>query len=277
MTDSYAAYCVLDSDGEIPEDVAGLYACDVRNLPYGGIGVAASVLTRSIDNLVARAVEHEKVVERLMKMHTVLPMRFPSVFGSREAVLAMLEQHYGDFRGDLQRLRNQVEFGIRVVRPIAGLDFGLRISDCGFVPQGESAFQLGGCRGPEAPGKLYMQERYRRHKHRQRLSEQAAQFGHKLDAALSEFASEKRLRSLATDRFVFDGVYLVDNYRRVDFRRAFTGVKCSEPDFKYLFSGPWPPYNFITMPAAETTEPARGAVAAALAGCLGSAGDGAGA
>lgn len=277
MTDPYAAYCVLDSDGEIMEDVAGLYACDVRNLPYGGIGVAASVLTRPIDNLVARAVEHEKVVERLMRMHTVLPMRFPTVFGSREAVLAMLEQRCGDFREDLQRLHHQVEFGIRVIRPAGALDFGFRIGDCGFASQRESAIQPGGCRGPEPPGKRYMQERYRRHKHRQRLLEQAAQFGRKLDAALSVFAGEKRLRSLATDRFVFDGVYLVDKDRRVDFRRAFRRVMRSEPDFKYLFSGPWPAYNFITMPAVETTEPARGAVAVASVGCLGSAGRGAGA
>jgi len=117
-----------------------------------------------------------------------------------------------------------------------------------------------------------MQERYRRHTHHQMLSEQTARFGRKLDAALSEFAGEKRLRSLAADRFVFDGVYLVDKNRQVDFRRAFMNVKNSEPAFRYLFSGPWPPYNFVTMPATEMTGPASGAVVATLVECLGSVG-----
>jgi len=274
MTDSYAAYCVLDSDGEITEDIAGLYACDVWNLSYRGIGVAASLLTRPIDGVVTRAVEHEKVVERLMRTHTVLPMRFPTVFGSRQAVLAMLERHYSGFRDDLQRLRNQEEFGVRVVRATAGLDCGLRISDFGFAPPGEPAIrnsqppiQPGGFPSPEAPGRLFMQERYRRHRHRQEMSEQAAQFGRKLDAALSEFAGERHLRNPSADHFVFDGVYLVDRSRRADFHRAFADVRSSEPCFRYLFSGPWPPYNFVTMPALETTQSAGGAVAAAPAGC----------
>jgi len=275
MTELYVAYCVLDSDGAITEEIAGLHACAVRNLPYGGIGVVTSASTRPIDDLVTGAVEHERVVERLMQMHTVLPMRFPTIFDSRQAALAMMERHYSGFRDDLQRLHNQEEFGVRVIWP-ADLDFGFQISDRGFVSREESAIRLGDSSSPEAPGKLYMQERHRRHKHHQMLSEQAAQFGRKLDAALSEFASEKHLRSLATDRFVFDGVYLVNKNRQVGFRRAFVDAKSSEPGFRYLFSGPWPPYNFVTMPAEQTTGSARRVVAVAAAECLGSVGGAAG-
>jgi len=268
MTDSYAAYCVLDSGGEIAGDLAGLHACDVWNLSYRGMGVAVSILTKPIDDVVTGAIEHEKVVERLMQTHAVAPMRFPTIFGSGEAILAMLERHYSGFQDDLRRLRDRVEFGVRVLWP-ASSDFGLRTSDCGFVSLDQSAIRLGGSLGSETPGKLYMQERYRRHKHHQMLSDRAARFGRKLDAALSASAGEKRLRGFATDRFVFDGIYLVDKNRQVCFRGAFVDARSSEPGFRYLFSGPWPPYDFVTMPVMEMAGPANGTVVPAPVECPG--------
>jgi hypothetical protein len=90
-----------------------------------------------------------------------------------------------------------------------------------------------------------MRERYRQYQGRQALSEQAAQFGCKLDAVLSEFATAKRLRRVTTDTFAFDGVYLIDKDMEAGFRRAFVAAKGSEPCFGYLLSGPWPPYNFV--------------------------------
>jgi hypothetical protein len=242
-TESYATYCIIDSDREIPDGIVGLYARPAWNVPYRGIGVVTSTLTAPVRDVVAGAVEHETVVERLMQTYTVLPMRFPTAFGSREAVLAMMEQHYGDFRENLHRLRDQVEFGVRVIWPDAMLrtDEGGAAATCGSERPAPHHV--------ESSGKLYMQERFRRHKCRNALRDQAAQFGRRLDAALSEFATAKRLRSPTTDSFAFDGVYLVRKDKGVDFRHAFADAKSSEPGLRYLLSGPWPPYNFITAPA----------------------------
>lgn len=264
MTESYAAYCVIDSACELIEGVAGLHGCRVRNLAYREIGVAASPLSQPIDDVVAKALEHETVVERLMRTHTVLPMRFPAVFASREAVLAMAAQHYDDFQENLRRLRGQVEFGIRVLWPRAILK----------ARQEESLATSGSrCRtsqGATPTGRLYMLERYRQHKDRQALSEQAARFGLGLDAALEEFATAKRIRSFTPDSFAFTGVYLVSRDKEADFRRAFLKAKSAEPDFRYLFSGPWPPYNFITVrPERQTAAPANRTVATDLVECLG--------
>jgi hypothetical protein len=239
MTVSYATYCIIDSNGCVPESITGLQAGAVCNLPYEAIGAAVSVLTESIQDVVAGAVEHEAVVERLMQTHTVLPMRFPTVFASQEAVLAMMSQHYDSFREDLHRLHNHVEFGVRVLWP-RGKGFSpLRLRHSSGAVPGRDALAT-------MTGKQYIQEQYRRYKDRQALGEQAAQFGHGLDAALSVLATAKRLRTVATGAFAFDGVYLVDKDKGAGFRLAFADVKRSEPGFEYLLSGPWPPYNFVT-------------------------------
>lgn len=256
MTVSHATYGIIDSDCELPEGIAGLHAGTVSNLPYRGIGVAVSLLAGPIQDVVAGAVEHEAVVERLMQTHTVLPMRFPTVFTSQEAVLAMLSRRHEGFREDLHRLYNRVEFGVRVLWSAANYPGEKR---------GHSVFSaaraVGSARQPEEEkvecplfppvsgkslGTQYLLDRYRQYQCRRTLAEQAAQFGRRLDAALSELATAKRLRKVATDAFAFDGVYLVNKDQGAAFRRAFTDAKRSEPDFEYLLSGPWPPYNFVT-------------------------------
>ena len=44
-----------------------------------------------------------------------------------------------------------------------------------------------------------------------------------------------------------NAVYLVENDREGDFREAFENVKRTHPHLKYLFSGPWPAYNFVVL------------------------------
>jgi len=230
MTASYATYGIIDSEDSVPAGIAGLHASVVWNLPYRGIGVVVSLLAGPVQDIVAGAVQHEAVVERLMRAHTVLPMRFPTVLAGQEAILAMMSQHYDGFQENLRRLRNQVEFGIRVLWPAA---------HCPAAPLRAQVSH-------ESSGKQYMRERYRQYQCRQVLSEQADQFGRKLDAALSEFVTAKRLRKTAADAFAFDGVYLVNRDKGAAFRRAFAEARGSEPDFEYLLSGPWPPYSFVT-------------------------------
>jgi hypothetical protein len=197
-------------------------------------------------------------------------MRFPTVFTGPEAVLAMLSQHHDRFREGLQRLHHQVEFGVKVLWPRGegvppSCDAGLPSTGPGEAlpalrPHGVS--NAGSCVGEPQDarvtkeqgrdaratmsGRQYIQERYRRYQDRQALGEQAAQFGHGLDAALSTLATAKRLRKVVANAFAFDGVYLVDKDKGADFRRAFAEARRSEPGFYYLLSGPWPPYHFVT-------------------------------
>jgi hypothetical protein len=265
MTISYATYCIIDSDCEMPEGIAGLQAGAVWNLPYRQIGVVASVLTAPIHDIVAGAVEHEAVVERLMRTFTVLPMRFPTIFAGPEAVLGMVARHYDGFREDLRRLHNHVEFGLRVLWPSGATG-----------TEGAETLAGHGCEGPtqdtvKSSGTLYLQQRCRQHVGRRAQWERAARLAHDLDLALSVLATEKRLRRLTAEGFAFDGVYLVNKDEEAGFRRAFAAARSMEPDFRYLFSGPWPPYNFVTMPGAskQRAVPATGAVANDLIRYLG--------
>lgn len=230
MTESYTIYGIVDSDRPAPEGIVGLHGGAVTNLPYRGIGAAVSALPGPVGDIATGAVRHEAVVERLMETHTVLPMRFPTVFGSPDAVVAMMARHYDSFHKSLCRLHGRVEFSVKVLCPDRSLP--------------ESAHPCDRERRPTS-GRQYMQERYRQHKGRQVRQEQAAQWGIIFHASLGEWVAAKKVGTLVTDRLAFDGIYLVDMARQGDFRRAFANLVGEEPDLQYLLSGPWPPYSFI--------------------------------
>ena len=229
MTQSYAIYCIIDSNGPVPPGIVGSHAHAVSNLPYRDIGAVVGSPASPTRDVVVEAIEHEAVIERLMQTHTVLPMRFPTVFSCREAVLGMMACRYDTFRADLHRLAGCVEFGIRVLWPAA---------------ENEPPVEVTPLHG--SSGRSYMQERYSQHKNRQARCERASQFGCKLDAALSVCARSKRLRSVAVGSLAFDGAYLVEKDKQTDFHQAFMDARASELGFKYLLSGPWPAYNFVT-------------------------------
>jgi hypothetical protein len=69
-----------------------------------------------------------------------------------------------------------------------------------------------------------------------------------MDIFFSKFAAEKKLKRLKTENLLLDAVYLVERDRQNDFKEAFEHIKGPHTDFKFLFSGPWPPYNFVVLP-----------------------------
>ncbi|MCJ7788781.1 MAG: GvpL/GvpF family gas vesicle protein, partial [Candidatus Atribacteria bacterium] len=50
-----------------------------------------------------------------------------------------------------------------------------------------------------------------------------------------------------TENLLLDAVYLVEKDKQNDFREAFEHIKSGPPGLKYLFSGPWPAYNFVIL------------------------------
>ena len=109
-------YGIIDFNGEMVEAITGLNGASIYNIPYRDIGALASDLNTPIRNTDEdRVLEHEMALEKIMKNLTVLPMRFLTVFDKKDDVISVLNAHYKDFREDLDRLHDKVEFGIKVI------------------------------------------------------------------------------------------------------------------------------------------------------------------
>ena len=111
-------YGIIDSNRAPDDPMTGLEGAPVHILPHRNLGVLISDFPAWIRNATKdRAIAHERVVERFMADFTVLPFRFLTLFAKKEDVRAMMNDRYGDFKDNLERLRGKAEFGIKVIWP----------------------------------------------------------------------------------------------------------------------------------------------------------------
>ena len=234
-------YGIIDSNDGIGESTCGLEKANVYNIPYRDIGVVASDLIGPMpdvteDNILA----HEDVVESLMENFTVLPVRFHTVFDAKENILSMMGDYYTDFKDNLNRLRNKVEFGIKVIWPAEKIKE--HITSCYWKSGRKEVVS------DDSPIKRFIREKFEKYKIDKEFTEKANRLVTTIDIFLGKSAAEKKLEKLETENLLLDGVYLVEKDKQSNFKEAFEHIRSARTDLRYLFSGPWPPYNFVILP-----------------------------
>ncbi|MBI5182932.1 MAG: GvpL/GvpF family gas vesicle protein [Nitrospinae bacterium] len=231
-------YAIIDSNDKIRKAIKGLEKASVYNIPYRDIGLIVSKLNGQVQDIsIDRAIEHEGVVETLMEDFTLLPVRFLTLFDKEEDLLSVIKGYYSDFIENLDRLRNKIEFGIKVIWP--GNTIRERIMNN--YPKDDYPASISG----DSPGKDFIKARFKRYKITKGFEDEAERCIAVIDNLFSLSVTEKRLERLKSENLLLNAYYLVEKERQDDFRRSFEQLKSSFNDFKYLFSGPWPPYNFI--------------------------------
>lgn len=233
------AYAIIDSNIEINGFINGLEESRVYNIPFRDVGVIVSELENRISDVTKdHVLRHEEVVEKLMENFTVLPVRFCTLFNRKEDLISMMDDYYDDFQADLYRLRNKVEFGIKVIWP--GAIIRKRIEDAYrkalndlLPPNGSLA-------------KNFMKEKFEKYKIDGEFEEEADRCIAVIDDFFKRLISERKFEKLKTGNLLLNASYLVDRDRQNDFKKAFEELRASPGDLRYLFTGPWPPYNFVT-------------------------------
>jgi hypothetical protein len=233
-------YGIIDSSNQTKESIYGLEGSGVYNIPYCDIGVVVSEISRPIQKVTEGTVlEHEAVVEKLMEIFIVLPVRFHTIIDGRDNLLSMMQRYYREFKDNLERLRNKFEFGIKVIWSAD------KIKENIIKPLNKK--QQKKLELSSSPSKKFMKDKFDKYKIDKEFEAKADKFIKVMDISFSKFAAEKRIEKLKTENLLLDAVYLVEKDKESNFREAFEHVKSARPDFKYLFSGPWPAYNFVVL------------------------------
>jgi hypothetical protein len=180
-----------------------------------------------------KARAHEDVVQRLLPLTTVVPLRFGSIHRDRAAVEAFLAAHRDELAEELQQIRGRVELGVKAwAEPTPGAASGEQRA---------------------ASGREYLE---RRKAARDRAAEAAATFDERLRAiheALLAVAEAGRLnrpqpRELTGEarEMVLNAAYLVpagDERLAGELER----LRREHPDLTLELTGPWAPYNFVDV------------------------------
>jgi len=233
-------YAVMDSERELDAPLLGLDRLPVGLIACGGMSAAFSNFERSGGRLGPDdALVHEAVVEKLMTIGTVLPFRFGTLFATQKEVLIMMVEHVTEFRENLARLRHKVEFSLKVLWPVESVAQQV-------VPSLPPAKSGGYGLSNSAAGK-YMTERFDAFRINQLMESEADRQIAEIDRRFDRWAVDKKLERLLTPNLLLKAVYLVEAGRQDKFKQAYAGMQREAGNLHFLFSGPWPPYNFVRM------------------------------
>jgi len=233
-------YCIIDSNRPLVGKIAGLEEAPVYNIPYHEMGLIVSSLKEEIKGITEdRVLIHERVVESLMGNYTVLPMRFITVFKNRDGALSLMRDHYIDFKNNILRLRNKVEYGIRVIWSGDLVREGIARK----LEEETEQLSISG----NTPAKNYLKKKLKEYRINTKFKEEAEENITLIDNLFQNLAAEKKLEKLKSNDLLLSACYLVEKNRQSQFKETFEKLKNTHTHLKYLFSGPWPPYNFIKL------------------------------
>jgi len=230
-------YGIIDSNISLEESLTGLNGAPVNNIPYRDISMVISTIDENnVEMTNTHAIEHRKVIEILMKRFTLLPVKFRSIY-NRDQAISIMENFYSDIRDNIDRLRNKEEFGIKVIWS------GEKIKEQIIRDQCRNNPVL--LEESESQGRRFIEEVFKDYVIDKEFREKADICAAIVDNFLGKHVTEKRLEKLKNNDLLLNAFYLVERGKEKDFKEAFEVLKLAPGNFRYICSGPYPPYNFI--------------------------------
>jgi Gas vesicle synthesis protein GvpL/GvpF len=197
---------------------------------------------------------HQRVLDHLVASgHSVLPMRFCTIYYDEAAVHAVLEKHAPSLRAELDRLHHKHEWGVKLFTDIEELQIAIlarhialeswiRHSELEAVQARVAAMSIGGA---------FLFKKKQDAVVAELTNDIAFAVADNSHRRLSDYAIEAILNPLPRQRpkIQLNAAYLVAKASFNRFHSEFErlGEQYQGIGVRYELSGPWPAYNFINV------------------------------
>ena len=242
MPDRCYVYAILPCQTSLPPGLVGLDGDQLALVPSHDLAAATSGLAGELRPTMQHVLRHAEIVEQLRQLGPALPVRFGTVLADAAAVAQALAARHEVLAGDLLRLGDKIELGLSVLSEQSAPDY-----EQGGAPA------VSEISAPAGPGARYMQARLTEYQRVAAARDRAKLLARDLDSVLGAHVLERRCTILPTPRLVLRTAYLLEPARAPAFSQAFDTLRPAYPHLRFLLSGPWPPYTFVTP--METREP----------------------
>lgn len=228
-------YCVLPPDAPDP-DLAGLDDVPVRALREAGItvwvGDAAHPPAPDID----RIRDHDRVIRSALERgFTPVPIRFGQVVHDDAALRSHLEER--DYSADLERVRDTVEFGIRIV--------DVEVAGAPEVPAPDApAIVAPAQQKATASGSAYMRALAEKIHAAEGRRARALDAAHGMDDALGAWVRERRIEPSEQPPGAAVA-HLVQTSDAPAYGARARELSSGYRPLRIIVTGPWPPYSFV--------------------------------
>ena len=177
---------------------------------------------------------HDAVVRAAGEAGPVLPLRFGTAVADEEAARTLLRAHAASAREQLRRIGTAREWGVRLVRTLAGVEPAL----------------AGGAQRDGLSGTEYLSRRRRALQREDDLTRTAAQCAERLQEELSGHVTESLRRGGSPgSSLLLDIAYLVPTVDEAEFlaRVQHLTEDLEAQGLTLEVTGPWPPYSFASL------------------------------
>jgi hypothetical protein len=235
-------YCIIQSVEPRRFGAIGLGSAptEVETVSYREIAAVISdtpeeVLDATRENVLA----HERVNETVMKTLTVIPMSFGTVFKTRDDIVELLRSAYDAFRDVLDKMRDKVEFGLKVLwdRDIVIREIENDDDDIRRLKNEISS----------VPGSTYFARMQYGRQIDGALQARSEQYVADIFAQLRDVSVAARANKPIGEKMIMNAAFLVSRDKETAFDAKVKEVGALYDKLNFRYTGPWPPYNFVNI------------------------------
>ncbi len=184
---------------------------------------------------------HELVNESVMREFTVIPMSFGTIFRTKDDIVELLKSTYRAFDDVLEKMRDKIEFGLKVLWDREKVVARLEEDD-------EEIRRLKQEITGNAQSSTYFARMQLGRLIESALEHTANVYVVDIHESLKPVAVASRSNKPIGDRMIMNAAYLVERSREHDFDEAVKALSRKyEELLSFKYTGPWPPYNFVNI------------------------------
>lgn len=235
-------YCIIQTTESLRFGPIGIGSepADVHTVNFKDIAAVVSDTPLEVyDPTRENVLAHERVNEVVMREFTVLPMSFSTVFKTSEDIVELLRTAYDAFRDVLVKMRDKVEFGVKVlwepeivIREIEKDDENLRLLRQEISSQRGSTY--------------FARMQYGRLVD-SLLQQRSEQLVNDIFNTLGSVSVASRANKPIGEKMILNAAFLVARDREADFDAKVKEIDARYENLKFKYTGPWPPYNFVNI------------------------------
>lgn len=246
VTEGIYVYCIIESPEPRTFGKLGIggRGDDVYTVHHKELAAVVSRTPLMVyDPTRENALTHEHVNEIVMidNGFTPVPMSFGTLFKTEGDIIEFLKDTYDALRDVLKKMRDKLEFGLKVNwdRESVLADVEKEYEEIRRLKE-----QI---EGDQATSTYFARMQLGRLVE-QALAQKSESFVREIYDELREAAIAARSNKVIGDRMIMNGAFLVERDKSDMFDKKVQEIgRRYEGRLKFTYTGPWPPYNFVTI------------------------------